>query len=373
VPTPIPHPAPLAFTLANASVWTLQDLQAVPGSHALVAFEHADGSTIQLLTTADAKELASSRLIEHTESTARADLSAITRSLRVWPASCSLEADLLHAQLGRSILGEKWTEIEQSQAFHCLAADATETALPRFRTIASTNLHNYAQSATRIGPFTTRRRAERFADELIDLFDLCREYDRLAIAPNATACVYKELGKCPAACDGSETIDTYRIRFARALATAADDPEDALIDDHARMNEAAKALDFERAESLRVRIEKLTKLRATPDHLARDLSQTRWLVASPTKTGKALFASLICAGRVCAIEDPKPPAIVAMTPTDLDVIASLTKRFAHPDPRDPARLFLLADTEPSTIELHLATIRPADRDADQDTGRPDTA
>jgi len=43
-----------------------------------------------------------------------------------------------------------------------------------------------------------------------DAFDLCRYYNVLVEAPGARACAYKEMGKCPAPCDGSISMEQYR-------------------------------------------------------------------------------------------------------------------------------------------------------------------
>src|SRR4051812_40911753 len=61
-----------------------------------------------------------------------------------------------------------------------------------------------------IGPIEDKHAAARLIENVIDWFDLCRYYNILVESPNAMPCAYKEMGKCPAPCDGSISMDSYR-------------------------------------------------------------------------------------------------------------------------------------------------------------------
>lgn len=351
---------PLAITPHAPPDFTREDTDRLPRSHALVAFDHADGSTIQCLTTSDARDLAESRLL-NAHPSPRADLASVTAQLRAWPASCSLEADLLYARLAPKLIPNQLDAIRATNTVHLLTADPTEQH-PRFRSFPSTA---EIPDTPVVGPFTTRKRAERFAEDLVDLFELCRKHELLVLAPNATACLYKELGTCPAACDGSETMGAYRARFTEALDLARSHPDRPLMDLHAAMNEASAALDFETAERLRKRIATLTKMRAEPNHLAADLREATWLATSKTADGKSRYAALIRAGRVAAehtapidapaskLAEPLASAEPPHTP-DLFTIELLTRRFARRDPRDPARLTPLPSADPHAVAAAIA-------------------
>jgi excinuclease UvrABC nuclease subunit len=74
------------------------------------------------------------------------------------------------------------------------------------------------------GPIRDKHAAQRLVESLEDLFDLCRYHHILVQAPHGKACAYKEMGKCPAPCDGSESLAAYRARIDAALAFATDRP-----------------------------------------------------------------------------------------------------------------------------------------------------
>ena len=48
-----------------------------------------------------------------------------------------------------------------------------------------------------IGPLEDKHAAARLIQLVEDSFDLCRYYNILVESPNARACAYKEMGKCP--------------------------------------------------------------------------------------------------------------------------------------------------------------------------------
>ena len=358
----VPFADPLAIRPLDSPQFTKKDLDRLPRSHALVAFDHEHGRCVQLLSTADARELARTRLIAG-DGPARADLSQVTHALRVWPARCSLEADLLYARLAPELLGDRSDELRRPSAIFLLSADE-HAPHPRFRTVSSLD----TPPASRLtGPFTTRKRAEQFADDLIDLFDLCRKHELLVLAPDATACVYKELGKCPAACDGSESLEAYKSRFTEALALAQAHPEIALLELHAKMNDASASLEYELAEKLRARLARVTKLRQEPNRLVSDIRSSVWLALSKCADQKSVYAALMRGGHVVselAFSRPTSPAectrsiLDAKQPTrpdgpHLPAIELITRRFAKPGPSDVARLFVLASDDACDLEAAL--------------------
>lgn len=118
------------------------------------------------------------------------------------------------------------------------------------------------------GPLTSRRAAHGLANWLLEHFDLCRYEDILRKSPHGQPCAYKEMGKCPAPCDGTIPMDTYRqtVQDAVALLTqlapitrtasdVVDMPWYALATD--RMKQAAVRMDFRSAAKIKKQLESL--------------------------------------------------------------------------------------------------------------------
>ena len=122
--------------------------------------------------------------------------------------------------------------------------EATSTPFPRIR--KTNNLSD--ASLAYVGPVRDKHVAARLIESLEDLFDLCRYHNILVQAPHGKACAYKEMGKCPAPCDGSESLASYRARIDAALAFAANENRTAWrADVEASMKAAAATQEFEKA------------------------------------------------------------------------------------------------------------------------------
>jgi hypothetical protein len=143
------------------------------------------------------------------------------------------------------------------------------------------------------GPVADKHAAARFVELIEDLFDLCRYHHILVQAPHGTACVYKEMGKCPAPCDGSESMETYRARLGEGVRFAAD-PASAIRDAEAEMRKASGALDFERAEERRRWIERAGAATTRKFRAAGDLDALRLVAVAPSEHPG--YARLIAAG-----------------------------------------------------------------------------
>lgn len=264
----------------------------VPAASAVVVLRGPapEGRAVLIATTADARDFARRKLLPGPVATAdggsqpsrpRIDMGALVASLQVYPAGSSLEAEAIYLAQARmhmptthAAVSERWRawfiQIDPAAEF----PQWTKTNLARAGTVAprsaSTAVAPLARRTTRlIGPLPDKDTAGRVIEQTIDAFDLCRFNTLLQQAPSATACAYKEMGRCPAPCDGTEPMRSYRER-TRAAAHALCSGMDASIERLERqMRDAAAAMEFEAAASLQHRINRLRALtRPALTHLA---------------------------------------------------------------------------------------------------------
>jgi excinuclease UvrABC nuclease subunit len=114
-----------------------------------------------------------------------------------------------------------------------------------------------------LGPLEDKHAAAGLIELVEDSFDLCRYYNVLVDAPNARACAYKEMGKCPAPCDGSVSMDQYRGMVEWSARSVVE--PGALVRDHTRrMQQAAGELRFETAAKIKGLIDKVSQLGKGP-------------------------------------------------------------------------------------------------------------
>jgi excinuclease UvrABC nuclease subunit len=226
------------------------DLVAVPAARGVLTFEDAEGRAILVVAAADLRRAARSRMAA--AATPRADLRAITRRIVMITTDSVFETDLLFLTTARLLLPSIYKAAAERWRGWFLRVDPDEEH-PRFVKQSTQSLES--EGGELLGPVSDKHAAGKLIDRLIDVFDLCRYHSVLVQAPSGTACAYKEMGRCPAACDGSETLESYRGRVREAIECCRDGPEATREAWRKRMTHAAAALEFERAEHLRRKID----------------------------------------------------------------------------------------------------------------------
>jgi excinuclease UvrABC nuclease subunit len=153
------------------------------------------------------------------------------------------------------------------------------------------------KSGELIGPVEDKHAAQRLIELCEDCFDLCRYYNILIEAPNGKACAYKEMGKCPAPCDGSIPIERYREMVERS-ARAILEPGQLVAELKGRMGRAAAAMEFEAANKIKARLEEARQLGQGAFRHARRLENFAFvsLQRGPRKGTAKVF--LVVRGRI---------------------------------------------------------------------------
>lgn len=104
-----------------------------------------------------------------------------------------------------------------------------------------------------IGPLPSRRAAERLIEAMHEVIPLRSCTPRLRRAQDHAACVLKDIGRCGAPCDGTQSASAY-AEVVHALEEAIDDPSALLDALRRRMDGLAAAGRYERAAELRRRL-----------------------------------------------------------------------------------------------------------------------
>ena len=162
-----------------------------------------------------------------------------------------------------------------------------------------------------VGPVEDKHAAARLIELVEDLFDLCRYYNILVESPNGKACAYKEMGKCPAPCDGSISIEQYRRLVEWSLATLVD-PDEMIRQQTRRMQAAATDLKFELAAKIKAYIDAISQLRKGPFRHVRRLKDFAYLALQRGPRDGLAKIFLVAPGRIDEIAgligEPARPA-----------------------------------------------------------------
>ena len=148
-----------------------------------------------------------------------------------------------------------------------------------------------------IGPAEDKHAAAALIELAEDAFDLCRYYHVLTESPHGKACAYKEMGKCPAPCDGSITMEQYR-RLVEWSAASLVDPQDLVRQHTRRMQQAAAELKFETAARIKSYVEELSQLGKGPLRHARRLADFAFVSVQRGQSAGTAKVFLITPGRI---------------------------------------------------------------------------
>ncbi len=150
-----------------------------------------------------------------------------------------------------------------------------------------------------LGPFASRRTAEKCLTALHEAFPIRQCSDRLAITPTRSPCVLAEMGRCLSPCDGSVEMDHYAALVATVrenLLERADEVVDALT---ARMDRLAGDERFEEAGVHRERLSAFLRAASRTQRLG-SLSSCAELVAARREADNRWAVHVVRHGRLAA-------------------------------------------------------------------------
>ena len=204
--------------------------------------------------------------------TRRVDLRAIARRLHWIPTHSVFETYLVYLTTARRLSPDRYRKDLAFGPVWFARVDPSER-FPRWEagTVAF-------RGGVEIGPFAERGQCAAFIELLEDLFDLCRRHDILVQAPHGQACVYHEMGRCPAPCDGSVSMETYHEQIGRSVDFAVGGHEFHLRMLEDRMRAAAAGQAFEQAGRIKGLWERAARLLKRDGRLTLTPDRFRYLV-----------------------------------------------------------------------------------------------
>ncbi len=245
----------------------------LPTHGGVVAFVDGQGRLIQLLATQNIRRTVMSKSKAPAETSRRVDLASVTRTLRWRPGWSRFETTVLYWQIARKIWPDQYRDTLGFGPVWFAQVEPND-AHPRW----TCDWRWSRVSDVAIGPFTTRRSCQGFVELLEELFDLCRYHHVLVQTPHGQACTYYDIGRCPAPCNGSISMDQYRsmvdasVRFARGETS----PRLAELQD--RMAGLSRSREYERAAGIRGTLDRAKETLQNHLPLARTALDFRYLV-----------------------------------------------------------------------------------------------
>ena len=162
-----------------------------------------------------------------------------------------------------------------------------------------------------LGPFSSRKTAEKCLAALHDTFPVRQCSGRMARTPSGTACVLAEMGRCLSPCDGSTDETTYAAVVRQLRDTLLRSPDEVVEAINERMTALADLERFEEAGVHRDRLATFVRAAARTQRLSA-LTRCQEIVAARREDDGRWAVHVVRHGRLAAAgRDParrrRPP------------------------------------------------------------------
>ncbi len=257
------------------------DFKAVPSHGGVFTYSTGDDEPIITLASQNIRQSVRYRLTTSDETRSpRAQLCDIVRKLWWTPAYSTFEADLVYLSVMRSLRPNDYRSMIRFGPAWFAVLDLKQP-LPKWRVTSVVE-----PSILNVGPFNRRGRATEFVADLEHLFELCRDYSILEKLPHGQPCVYHEMGRCPAPCNGSISLDRYREMMAASARFATGDVAPFIDRTTCDMNKAAAARDYVAAARCREIVGQANTLAKAPGRYGVTFENFKYLVMQrgPTRS-----------------------------------------------------------------------------------------
>jgi excinuclease UvrABC nuclease subunit len=247
----------------------------VPAKWAVYVLADASDRPVQVLCVRNLRASLRRRLGGEGEEAGRSkrvDYREIVRRVYYRRVDSDFEADLVYLAAVRAAFPGRHTELIGFRRSWFVHVDP-DAAFPRYT--RTTDLST--AGGVLLGPVEDRQSAQRLIELVESAFDLCRYHAVLLEAPRGKACAYKEMGRCPAPCDGSIAMDQYR-RMVEYSSRVLVDPGDTIRAHESRMRQAAAELRFEVAGRIKQYIEELNTFGKGAFRYVRPLAEFQFVV-----------------------------------------------------------------------------------------------
>ena len=165
------------------------------------------------------------------------------------------------------------------------------------RRIATTS-EGMLSSGFYFGPFPSRRAAENFASEFLNLFKIRRCQIKIRRDPTFPGCIYSEMKMCLAPCFAGCTDEEYAREASRVREFLATCGKSLAGEIETQREAASSDLDFERAAEVHKRLEKVTEVLRPLPELVRSIAALDAVILQKAAEPEAIAAFVVRRGHI---------------------------------------------------------------------------
>ncbi len=257
--------------------------KAIPAKPAVYTCFSSEGTPVAAVTTANLRKALQNRVAGESESKRnRLNYAEFVQTIRFRCVGSAFAASWWYYRTVRSLFPSRYAAmLAWKPAWFITLEPVAE--YPKFQ-ISS---QRCAAPAICVGPLLSRRQARELVQSIEDLFDLCRYHDILQQAPHGTPCTYKELGRCPAPCDGSLSMAEYQRQIATAghfLADHFNARTQWFEQQESQIRQAASRMDFRLAAMCKRKLDMADKLNQGELAQVHNMDKWKYLIFQRGKT-----------------------------------------------------------------------------------------
>jgi excinuclease UvrABC nuclease subunit len=230
-------------------------LREIPTCQGVLLFVDSQNKPIQLIQTGNLRRLSRARIIPDNASLRKTDVSSLTH--KIYWLSCynHFMTQLCYIQLAHTLFdkaADSWIQLS-TPSFAVIDLDSP---LPYFYV---SNDPDITEKREVYGLFPNRKASQKFTEILNTVFCLCRN-PVLLKTQRQSGCPYLQMNKCPGPCLNSGQKKSYLNRIHQSLSAAGKCIIPTMDEFTSLMHEAAKAMNFEKANELKKKIDLLSQL-----------------------------------------------------------------------------------------------------------------
>lgn len=266
-----------------------EDIESIPDCPAVFLLWASEGAPYLARTALLRRRL--KRLLNGRDRLSRVlNLNGVVERIEFWITGSQLESALIHLALAKQHFPDDWPRITRIKppAFLRLTLDN-----PFPRTMITTRLGK----GLFYGPFASRAGAERYQNEMLDLFQLRRCEENLAPSPEHPGCIYGEMNKCLRPCQQAVSPDEYRTESSRVEQFLTTNGKSLLESAETARDRASEAMQFEEAERLHQRMLRIADVQSASGDLARSLDKLAGVAVVPSAMPEAMDLWILSGGR----------------------------------------------------------------------------
>ncbi|RRA47641.1 excinuclease ABC subunit C [Acidipila sp. EB88] len=252
-------------------------LAAVPAAAAVFALRGPSGEPY-LNRTSDLRRRLHRLLTPSPAQSKRLQLAGLVRRVAWTETASEFTAQLLLYQASLAAFGER-----ARKRLHLTTPFFVRVGMRnRYPRCWITNSLSLDAAADLFGPFPSRNAAERYLEQVLDLYLLRRCFQDLDPDPAFPGCIYSEMKKCLAPCYGGCSDERYADEAAAVHAFLRTGGASLLATLATERDRASEALDFEAAAAAHTRHTKAEAVAALAPEIARALQVQRGVLVQPS-------------------------------------------------------------------------------------------